>query len=496
MHKSVFNAIDDALDQALMRSANLEELLQRNTEPLPISAWGLWLIFCLVRHEQRQQWVGEIAVSKLGVDLDLVSRAGLAHPEIEQSGLVPGMTDWEYHLHGCGCCLTNRLTGESIDVDFVDGSAEWFDRYFFIWFLKSLKAPQLCERRLIELHPTLETVVLTFAEVCDLGLVHTLGNRKSVQLAPDCRQWAEKLERLNEVHDEPIRLAEIGVAFDDWPLVYQQFKTTSVGERVERCFARQRRRLLELFADPNHRRDALAAIADLGGTDSKAALNAALGDRAGGTVSMALNIIEARNDEDWSNSVIQILRNTNPNGNIPEPYIWISCARYLLRREKHRPEIEKGLERMKNRELGDAALLALEFVPDLAVALFRRALRSSVPIDRTTAAAALAILDRPWANVELIAVLNESDDQEKISECRAALYSMADTRLHEVVKDWEERHPHEPETGRFISMTERSLRMRGSFLQSTVEKLHDQVLPLRDRDVSPRQRSRRWWQFW
>ena len=75
---------------------------------------------------------------------------------------------------------------------------------------------------------------------------------------------------------------------------------------------------------------------------------------------------------------------------------------------------------MEQRELGDAAILALEYLPDLALNLFRRGLRSRVPCDRTAAAAALAILNEPWCHAELTSVLQESDEQQATSECRSA----------------------------------------------------------------------------
>jgi hypothetical protein len=109
---------------------------------------AIWLLFALVRHVECQRWVGRIAASRLKADLVALSGAGaLAHPAIPQSGLVPDDTDWEYYFHGRGCCLTNRITGESIDVDFFDGSSDWIDDFFFIRYLESLKQPAFMKRR-------------------------------------------------------------------------------------------------------------------------------------------------------------------------------------------------------------------------------------------------------------------------------------------------------------------------------------------------------------
>ncbi len=113
--------------------------------------WQTWLLVGLFRHRRRQLWVGEIVAHRLGGDLALLSAAGaLGHPQgLPQSGLVPGLTDWEYYFHGRGCCLTRRSNGEAIDVDFFGGSAEYFDFFFYLQFLKSLREPEPPEARLI-----------------------------------------------------------------------------------------------------------------------------------------------------------------------------------------------------------------------------------------------------------------------------------------------------------------------------------------------------------
>jgi hypothetical protein len=189
--------------------------------------------------------------------------------------------------------------------------------------------------------------------------------------------------------------------------------------------------------------------------------------------------------------VLSLLRRVNQNGNIPEPHIWLLCAEYVFRRDPDNHEVRKGLERMERRELGDAAVLSLEFAPEHCICLMRRALRSSVPNDRTVAAAALSILDQPWSHAELIRVLQESDDQIATAECRAALSALPHPQLHSIVAEWEKRNPHEPEAGPFISMTEMALRTRHDWLSHQMEKLHDRVLPLRKKVLPMPAKS--WW---
>lgn len=121
----------------------------------------------------------------------------------------------------------------------------------------------------------------------------------------------------------------------------------------------------------------------------------------------------------------------------------------------------------------------------------------STPPSGKTAAASLAIIDEPWCRDELIAILQESDDQEATAECRSALLLTPDPEVHRVVEEWETRNPHEAELGQWISMREHSLRSCGAFVQYEMEKLHDRVLPMRGQpppELSA-ETSRWWWPF-
>src|SRR4051812_29391440 len=72
--------------------------------------WETWALIGLVRHRHRQLWVGEVVTTRLNGSLPEIARMGaLGHPEgLSQSGLVPGLPEWEYSFHGKGCCLTHR----------------------------------------------------------------------------------------------------------------------------------------------------------------------------------------------------------------------------------------------------------------------------------------------------------------------------------------------------------------------------------------------------
>src|SRR5262249_12038996 len=80
--------------------------------------------------------------------------------DVPQSGSVPGLPEWEYDFHGRGCCVSHKVDGDAIDVDFWDDSAEYFDTFFSKNYLESLRRPESAEQRLRELHPSARAVTI------------------------------------------------------------------------------------------------------------------------------------------------------------------------------------------------------------------------------------------------------------------------------------------------------------------------------------------------
>jgi hypothetical protein len=159
----------------------------------------------------------------------------------------------------------------------------------------------------------------------------------------------------------------------------------------------------------------------------------------------------------------------------------IPCRKFLLKQAYRVPAVLTALARARTHEAADAALLLLEHAPELSRPQFLAALRSSVPWDRTRAAAILAILDEEWGRREMIEALWASTDQQMTSGCRAALCSIGSPEAHRAVEDWEQRFPYVHESGPFYSVADIGLRSSDSFLQYEMSQLHDRVLPLRGR---------------
>lgn len=180
--------------------------------------WLMWTLIALVRHRQRQLWVGDVVRTRLGGDLLRIARAGaLGHPEGRpQRGPVPGLPEWEYYFHGCGCCLTHRVSGEEIDIDFFGDHAEGFDSYFFLNYLRSLRQPEPPERRLIELHASLEPIRLAFDELQALGLLATDRDCRAPRLTREVVDRAELLDSFCQAWSRPGPRAWLSAQVGDW----------------------------------------------------------------------------------------------------------------------------------------------------------------------------------------------------------------------------------------------------------------------------------------
>lgn len=484
-------------------SPTLEGLSPPGLLPPP---WQTWLLIGLFRHRRRQLWVGRAVARRLGGDLDLLSAAGaLGHPgELPQSGRVPGMTDWEYYFHGRGCCLTRRSNGEAIDVDFYGGSAEYFDFYFYRNFLRSLREPDPPEKRLIALHPSWDALELDYHDLQQTNALAPFEGRGPYRLSDEALQHADVVEEFCRRWADPTRRPRLAVRIGDWDAARAEAAAARDAalealaadrQTEERC--RRRDRLVAAFAEADLSRPALAGLDDLVAEDLPQFLLRALRGPASGTTSAALGIVRRGNDPVWCPEVWALLRHLDPSSQPPQPHLYVECWGFLLGQGYCRSELAAALSVAGGAGVGDAAFLALEHAPEVALPLLRRALRSAVPCNRTTAAAVLALIDRPWSRQELLNVLSESNDQERTADARAALMEVRDPEAHRAVRAWEQCNPHEPEAGPWISMGEMMLRNRPAFVRYEMDKLHDRVMRVRDRaPPEPPSIPRRWWKLW
>jgi hypothetical protein len=112
-------------------------------------------------------------------------------------------------------------------------------------------------------------------------------------------------------------------------------------------------------------------------------LENALNGAPSGLTSAALGIIVKRDDPHWCPQIDALFRRVNPVGQIPEPHIWMTSLKFLLRHKHGTSELLAVLPRAAGYEIGEAVLLVLEHAPELALPLIRKGLLADVPIDRS-----------------------------------------------------------------------------------------------------------------
>jgi hypothetical protein len=433
----------------------------------------------LVRHRERQLELGAIVNTRL--------RTLPGHP---RTGLVPGLTDWEFTFHGRGCRLTHRATGEMIDVDFYEPTGEYIDTCFYIGYLESLRHPEPPEERLIALCPSLESIRLCVADLTAAGALVPHEHAPHVyRLAPEVLEHAPAIAALSTLWAENARRPWIAALIGDWPAAHEAAlamgdqKLAALGApRAGECRELRCRALLER-GKVDDSGDVLLALDDLGASCLEEQLGRALDGPPGETTARALRIIDRRGDRAWCPALRRLLARLDPRRDLPEPMLWASTLGFLLRHDVAREDLRALLPAAQGIAIAEAALLALEQAPEHALPLFRRALRSEIPLNRIVAAAALALINRPWSRRELRAVLGESRDVEATAECRAALRECPHDEARSAVAVWEEANPlpPEPEAGRPITVRERLSAICPDQVQGQMSRLHDRVRALRDR---------------
>lgn len=448
--------------------------------PIGLSPWEGWLLLCLIRHRGRQQFVLESMRKRLDGDPELIARAGaMGHPDRPRVGLVPGDTDWEYRFHGRGCSMTHRVTGEDIDVDFHDETADWIGRYFFVKYLKSLQRPRFVEKRICELYPSACSVNVGIDELLERGILEAGEYGASFRLAMPWEVLCDLLDRI-ECQWHQVGTQNLGAAaISDWQWLYKV--RAGLKGQADECFREKCDDLQRRFLGDQSSSDALTLLADLNAPNLEVCLGQALKWPPSGVLSAALGIIERKSlSNRWITQLKEIVKRVNPNGELPSPYIWITALKLLIRMN---PKGDWGNEfvRLNRNGLSEAAMLAMEMKLPCAMNLIRRSLRSKIPNNRIEMAAVLAIIDLPWCHDELACVLAETSDQEMTTECRTALLESRNVDVHSIVHDWETRNPYKKPDDEYLTIGELARQRRGALVQFEMQALHDRIIILRDR---------------
>jgi hypothetical protein len=463
------------------------------------SPWETWALIGLFRHRERQLWVGAIIRARLGGSLlGLAKMGALGHPEgVPQSGNVPGLPEWEYYFHGKGCCLTHKVDGDAIDVDFWDNSAEYFDTFFFINYLDSLRRPEPPEERLRQLHPATRSVAFAIDDLIAKGALTPLRGSEAYpcRVGDDVLAHADAIAAFCEAFAKPNQKLWLAALVGDWPLAHEaagghRELTAVTAKRAEECREHWRQRLEKELADPYRGGDALKALAYLEAAGLDKHLENALTGAPNGLTSAALDIIGRQDDPRWCSIIYDFFQRIDAAGQLSQSYLWIGSLQFLLRHNYQTSELLAALPRATGPVIGEAVLAALERAPHLALPLIRKALLADIPVNRSEVAAILGLINQPWIWRELLRALETSDDQEKTADARAALLECGDEECAKAVLAWEERNPHEDEPGSYLEIGDRrvgpfyslgeiSLKNRAAQMRYEMEKLRERVINLR-----------------
>lgn len=472
------------------------------------SPWETWMLIGLIRHRQRHLWVADIIRTRLQGDLARIADMGyMGHPEgVPQHGPVPGMPEWEYYFHGIGCCITHKVHGDAIDVDFFGDSAEYFEPCFYAWYLDSLRSPEPPEQRIRELYPSLRPLPIVVDDLIAAGVLTRLrGDERPYRISETVLEHEDSIESFCREWELPDRRLWLAALIGDWPAanavaMADPHIAQITAQRSERSREMRIERLFKVRGDAAA--DALFGLADLGAAEPS--LKSALRSAPSGLVSAALKIVSQQDDAHWCPNVFALFSRLNPRGEIPLPQLWTMSFKYLLRHGYRREELLNMLP--QSGDLGEAVLLALEHAPQHALPLIRQGVG-------TTVAATLALINKPWSTRELLRALEASDSHEHTAAVRAALRELNDAEAEAAAHDWESRHPREPEAGAYVEIDgrrigpsvtvgEHMLLSMPAWLRQEMQELHERVL--RVRHVVPPEpltvtdctRRRPWWKWW
>lgn len=433
------------------------------------SPWATWMLFALLHFVRLRTWAKEALQSRM----DLISKAHRRRKREQfdwARGVLPGLPDWEYCLFSTLEIVTHRDTRQVILFDRSEepGLISWST---INSYLASHRDPAPVLRKLAELHPGSSALPLAFENLWTAGVIH----EKSAGVFSLCDEVVKDAESISLFLERwsnatPAALVWQAAAIGDWPAAHEAAPAHRdpeilelTGRRAEQTVRQRRQDLRASVARFGLRPSLLHALADAGAKDlsvhvweaSKVLLDhdpaegtpyrVTTGDGPMPLFAAALEIVEddpslVEDEASYYAKFTHTVFAALVAEGVPASELLMNCAAYLARVDHNTRDVIERLAECGQDLLGDAAILALEYVPDLAISLLRRALRDSSQWVRLPAAAALGLVDLPWSRRELIAVLEESDDADATIECKEALRTSAEPAAAWAVSSWERSH--------------------------------------------------------
>ncbi|MEM7152843.1 MAG: hypothetical protein AAF799_08370 [Myxococcota bacterium] len=379
---------------------------------LPVDPGARWLLTALHRHVPRQRWLGRTVSERLGASLGRVGAWGaFEHPsQVPSAGEMPGLPEWSYRFHGIGCCLTHR-DGTTLDVDFVEGSPDWIDGFFYREYLGSLPQADAIEARLCRPEPTTGYWFADFPTLTEAGLVEG-GHR--VRLTELGHAWGQCLEeaatRIMTSSPGP-EAAWMALAFGD-PHLAQARLDAPAPEPLRRAVREQNalRRITMiagLEGGSSFYQACLRSLVDLGRREAEPIVVKQLErEPIDGVVSAALDLIEDWADPQHRTALCQLLARSRGESGV-EPHVRGRVASMLMRHgpraldDATRGVLIEALERPGGTRQGLGGLLLCLLGRDSGLTRLRAGLRSESAATRFDAAAALGVLATDDAMAEL-----------------------------------------------------------------------------------------------
>ncbi len=287
--------------------------------------------------------------------------------------MVPGLPEWEYRLHGRGCCLAHRVTGETIDVDFFGPTADVISGMVLPGLSALAPVSRAARGTIARATSVGRTDPAVLDELCDNGVVVPLDSRSShvFRLSRDvleqidavdafCQGWERGTSRvwLASLAGDWLAAHEAALTLVDEPIV------TLTSECAGLLCARRSDDLLSERASELAQADALHALADLDARVLPTQLARALERPISAVTSAAIEVIGCRSDAFWCPAVYRLIQRLDPDGPSPEPYLWSLCVEYLLIHEYRPEETRAFLSGAGGPKIGTAAPLALEYAPN------------------------------------------------------------------------------------------------------------------------------------
>lgn len=405
-----------------------------------------WILFGTALYRQRKEWAWRVIKKQVReiTRRDPKCRKGgrqLLNQRI--SGPIFACPAWEMNIDGNASYLINKVTGERIHVDVLNGPELICDGEL-VEYIKNAGNLNPVNKRLLELHPNgqglyfsiecLKTSVLCYSDECDFELCNSVYHNIDA-IADICTAWEDPQQRLG-----------IACYIGDWIAALEVAHTLENSEVIAFTTTRAResrrlwqRRLRHLVKEEGLDEELLYALASAEISNLQSYLVQGFADY--GTAWAALDIID--NDPTWCPEVYDLMQRNGSGSYGAWPTT--QAATYLCKHNFRPLDVIEGLMRAERPDYEVAVVLALKCAPELVARALRHALRSHQSEHRLTAAAVLALLDTEWSRNELFALLEEDDGHDRTIECRMALRESRDRTVREAVETWDAAHPERDE---------------------------------------------------